>query len=141
MNAVVSLCGCTASFVSPEGLVVTNHHGARGASQLNSTPEDNLLEKGFIAADRAAERSAGPGARVLVTVAFDKVTDRILADARGKTGRAYYDAVDVAEKALVAECEADEGYRCSAADRYYRTDFYLVKQTQIEKATGRERMG
>src|SRR3546814_2153740 len=106
MNAVVSLGGCTASFVSPEGLVVTNHHCARGAIQLNSTPEDNLLEKGFIAADRAAERSAGPGARVLVTVAFDKVTDRILADARGKTGRAYYDAVDVAEKALVAECEA-----------------------------------
>src|SRR3546814_8517475 len=67
---------------------------------LPISPEVNLLEKGFIAADRAAERSAGPGARVLVTVAFDKVTDRILADARGKTGRAYYDAVDVAEKAL-----------------------------------------
>src|SRR3546814_2169151 len=55
MNAVVSLGGCTASFVSPEGLVVTNHHCARGAIQLNSTPEDNLLENGFIAADRAAE--------------------------------------------------------------------------------------
>src|SRR5690606_31589153 len=132
MNAMVSLGGCTASFVSPEGLVVTNHHCARGAIQLNSTPEDNLLENGFIAADRAAERSAGPGARVLVTVAFDKVTDRILADARGKTGRAYYDAVDAAEKALVAECEADEGYRCSVADMYYGTDFYLIKQLELK---------
>src|SRR3546814_5974512 len=132
MNAVVSLGGGTASFVSPEGLVVTNHHCARGAIQRNSTPEDNLLENGFIAADRAAELSAGPGARVLVTVAFDKVTDRILADARGKTGRAYYDAVDVAEKALVAECEADEGYRCSVADMYYGTDFYLVKQLELK---------
>src|SRR3546814_3931548 len=82
--------------------------------------------------DRAAERSAGPGARVLVTVAFDKVTDRILADARGKTGRAYYDAVDVAVKALVAECDADEGYRCSVADMYYGTDFYLIKQLQLK---------
>src|SRR3546814_10225659 len=40
MNAVVSLGGCTASFVSPKGLVVTNHHCAMGAIQLNSTPQD-----------------------------------------------------------------------------------------------------
>ena len=132
MNAVVSLGGCTASFVSPKGLVVTNHHCAMGAIQLNSTPQDNLIENGFIAADMAAERSAGPAARVLVTVAFDKVTDRILADARGKTGRAYYDAVDAAEKALVAECEADAGYRCSVADMDYGTDFYLVKQLELK---------
>ena len=132
MNAMVSLGGCTASFVSPEGLVVTNHHCARGAIQLNSTPQDNLLEKGFIAAGRDAELSAGPGARVLVTVAFDKVTDRILAGARGKTGRDYYDAVDAAEKAVVAGCEADEGYRCSVADMYYGTDFYLVKQLELK---------
>src|SRR3970040_1460615 len=38
MGAVVSLGGCTASFVSPRGLVVTNHHCAYGAIQLNSTP-------------------------------------------------------------------------------------------------------
>ncbi len=132
MSAVVSLGGCTASFVSPEGLVVTNHHCAKGAIQLNSTPDDNLLENGFIAADRAAEVSAGPAARVLVTVAFDQVTDRILADARGKTGRAYYDAVDAAEKALVAGCEGDEGYRCSVADMYYGTDFYLIKQLELK---------
>ena len=36
MGAVVSLGGCTASFVSPQGLVVTNHHCAAGAIQLNS---------------------------------------------------------------------------------------------------------
>ena len=59
LNAVVSLGGCTASFVSPEGLVVTNHHCAMGAIQLNSTPQDNLIEHGFVAADRAAERPAG----------------------------------------------------------------------------------
>src|SRR3546814_10651015 len=77
MNAVVSLGGCTASFVSPNCLVVTNHHCAMGAIQLNSTPQDNLIANGFVAADQAAERSAGPAARVFVTVAFDRVTDRI----------------------------------------------------------------
>src|SRR3546814_18680133 len=128
MNAMVSLGGCTASFVSPQGLVVTNHHCARGAIQLNSTPEDNLLEKGFIAADRAADRYTGPGARVLVTVAFDKVTDRILADARGKTGRACYDAVDVPAQARVSACEADDGTRSIAAAWSSRTELYMLQQ-------------
>ena len=45
MNAVISLGGCTASFVSPKGLVVTNHHCAYGSILHNSTPENNLLEE------------------------------------------------------------------------------------------------
>src|SRR5690606_38597431 len=132
MAAVVSLGGCTASFVSPQGLVVTNHHCAMGAIQFNSTPEKNLIEDGFIAASQGDEVSAGPAARIWVTVAFDKVTDRILAGAKDKTGRAYYDAVDSAKKAAVAECEADAGHRCSVADMYYGSEFYLIKQLELK---------
>ena len=132
LAAVVSLGGCTASFVSPEGLVVTNHHCAMGAIQLNSTPENNLIQDGFIAATRADEVPAGPASRIWVTVGFDKITDRILADARGKTGRAYYDAVDVAKKAAVAQCEADAGHRCSVADMDYGSDFHLIKQLELK---------
>ncbi|MFT4178945.1 MAG: S46 family peptidase [Thermomonas sp.] len=132
MAAVVSLGGCTASFVSPEGLVVTNHHCALGAIQLNSTPEKNLIRDGFIAATRADEVSAGPAARVWVTVGFDNVTDRMLAGARGKTGRDYYDAIDAAEKAIVAECEADAGHRCSIANMYYGNEFHRIKQVELQ---------
>lgn len=132
LSAVVSLGGCTASFVSPEGLVVTNHHCAMGAIQLNSTPEKNLIRDGFIAATRADEVSAGPAARVWVTVGFDKITDRIRDTAKGKTGRAYFDAVDSAKKAAVAECEADAGHRCSVADMYYGSEFYLIKQLELK---------
>ncbi|QOW25053.1 S46 family peptidase [Lysobacter sp. H23M47] len=132
MSAVVSLGGCTASFVSPQGLVVTNHHCAYGAIQLNSTPQNNLMADGFNAATLKDEVSAGPAARVFVTTDFDRVTDRVLADARGKSGRDYYDAVDAASKALVAECEQDAGYRCSVANMYYGTDFYLVKQLELK---------
>ncbi len=131
MNAVISLGGCTASFVSPEGLAVTNHHCAMGAIQLNTTPDRNLIRDGFIAADRAAELSAGPSARIFVTTAFDRITDRILSDARGKTGRAYLDAVEAASKSAVAECEQDAGHRCSVANMYYGSEFYLVKQLEI----------
>ena len=64
MGAIVWLGGCTASFVSPDGLMATNHHCAAEALQYNSTPESNLLEDGFLAKTRADEVSNGPGSRV-----------------------------------------------------------------------------
>ncbi|MCI4569279.1 S46 family peptidase [Lysobacter sp. CFH 32150] len=131
MNAVVKVGGASGAFVSKDGLVLTNHHVAFGVIQYNSKPEHDLIANGYIAADRATELPANPDYRVLVTTAFDKVTDRVLADARGKQGRAYYDAVDAATKAVVAECEKEAGYRCSVANMYYGTDFYLIKQLEL----------
>src|SRR3990167_2909682 len=55
MSAIVSTGGCSASFVSPNGLVVTNHHCAYGAIQRNSTAEKNLLKNGFNAPTTADE--------------------------------------------------------------------------------------
>ncbi len=113
MGAVVSLGGCTASFVSPQGLVVTNHHCAYGAIQLNSTPEKNLMDEGFNAASPAAEVSAGPNARIYALDGIEDVTGRVKAvidaapDALGRT-----EALERIEKQLVAQCEAGDGYRC-----------------------------
>jgi hypothetical protein len=132
MSAVVQIPGCTASFVSGQGLVVTNHHCALGAIQLNSTPQRNLIEDGFNAATLADEVPAGPATRIWVTVGFDKVTDRILADARGKTGRGYFDAVDAARKAAVAACEAEPGHRCSVAEMYYGREYFLIRQVELK---------
>ncbi|WP_240099003.1 S46 family peptidase [Thermomonas flagellata] len=132
LAAVVSLGGCTASFVSPQGLIVTNHHCAMGAIQLNSTPEKNLIRDGFIAATIADEVSAGPAARAFVTVGFDDVTARVLEAARGKTGRAYYEAVEAARKAIVAECEREPGMRCSVADMYYGLQFFRIRQLELK---------
>jgi hypothetical protein len=49
MGAVVSLGGCSASFVSPQGLVVTNHHCVYNSVAVNSTPQRDLLANGFLA--------------------------------------------------------------------------------------------
>ena len=131
LNAVVKVGGGTGAFVSDEGLVLTNHHVAFGVIQYNTSPERDLIADGFVAADRGDELPANPDFRVLVTTGFDQVTDRVLAGARGKTGRAYYDAVDAAEKALVAEREQQPGYRCSVANMHYGSDFYLVRQLEL----------
>ena len=137
MNAVVKVGGATGAFVSKDGLVLTNHHVAFGVIQYNSGKSvdgqtRDLIGGGYIAASLAEELPANPDYRVLVTTGFDRVTDRILADAHGKTGRTYYDAVDAATKAAVAECEADAGHRCSVASMYYGTDYYLIKQLELK---------
>jgi len=131
LNAVVRVGGGTGSFVSADGLLVTNHHVAFGVIQYNSRPDRDLITRGYVAPDRAGELPANPDYRARVTVGFDKVTDRILAGAKGKTGRAYYDAVDAASKALVAECEKEAGIKCSVATMFYGRDFYLVKQLEL----------
>lgn len=131
MNAVVQVGGAAGSFVSPDGLILTNHHVAYGVIQYNSSAERNLLADGFIAVDRKAELPASPDFRVRVTTGFERVTEQVLADARGKTGRAYADAVEAAEKRLVAACEKAGDVRCSVADMYYGTDFYLIRQLEL----------
>ena len=131
LSAVVRAGGGTGSFVSEDGLLLTNHHVAMGVIQYNSTAEHNLIDGGFIAQGRSDERPSNPDFRVLVTTGFDKVTDEVLRDARGKTGRAYFDAVDRASERLVAECEQEGNVRCSVADMYYGTDFYRIRQLEL----------
>ncbi len=131
LSAVVKVGGGTGSFVSGDGLLVTNHHVAYGVIQYNIKAGANLIDDGFVAQARGEELPANPDFRVLVTTAFDKVTDQVLADAKGKTGRAYYDAVDAASKRLVAACEAAGNVRCSVATMDYGADFYRVTQLEL----------
>ena len=133
MGAVVSLGGCTASFVSPQGLVVTNHHCAAGAIQLNSTAENNLLEKGFNAATTADEVSAGPNARIFVLDQITDVTDQVkaaIAAAPGPLERTR--AVEDLEKSLVSACEADAGYRCRLYSFMGGNTYRLFKNIEIK---------
>ena len=131
LNAVVRAGGGTGAFVSADGLVLTNHHVAYGVIQYNSSPQNNLIDNGYVSADRGGELPANPDVRVLVTVGFDDVSGQVLAGTRGLKGRAYYEAVDAAGKRIVAECEREAGIRCSVADMYYGTAFYRIRQLEL----------
>ncbi|WP_115718580.1 S46 family peptidase [Gallaecimonas mangrovi] len=132
MNAVVSLGGCTASFVSPKGLVVTNHHCAFGSLQYNSTPQHDLTVDGFLADTMTQEKPAAPGTRIWVTESITDVTDAIDAAMATLTGKARYQAEQAKEKALVAACEASEGYRCRVFSYYGGAQYRLLKQLEIK---------
>jgi hypothetical protein len=134
LSAVVSLGGCSASFVSPEGLVITNHHCAVGALQFNSTPQANYLRDGFLAKTRAEERSNGPTFRVFVTQKVTDVTTKIFDHEKPSrtTDQARYKTIEKNQKEVVAACEQDrKGVRCSVSSFNEGAAYYLIEQLEI----------
>ncbi|MCU0250040.1 MAG: S46 family peptidase [Vicinamibacterales bacterium] len=132
MGAIVSLGGCTASFVSPDGLIVTNHHCVTGGLQFNSTPQRNLLKDGFFAPTLADEVSNGPGSRVFVTTSVVEATAEIVGGIDPKASdRERFDTIDRRVKARVAACEKD-GSRCTVASFFEGRQFFEIKQLEIK---------
>ncbi len=132
MSAIVSTGGCSAAFVSAEGLIVTNHHCGYDAIQRNSTAENNYITKGFLARDRAAELPGGPNLRVYITEKVENVTDRVLKDlAPSMSGRERKEEVANRIKALIAECETDKAYRCSVPAFHRGLEYYRIRQLMI----------
>jgi hypothetical protein len=129
-SAIPSLGGCSASFVSAEGLIVTNHHCAFGAIQQNSTPEKDYITKGFLAKTKAEELPAR-GSRVYVFKGYEDITTAVRSalkpsmkpEERGK-------ALETREKELVAACEKD-GLRCRVASMYNGYKYYMFKQQEL----------
>ncbi|MGB3712591.1 MAG: S46 family peptidase [Erythrobacter sp.] len=131
MGAIVSLGNCSASFVSPEGLVVTNHHCARGSVQYNSTAENNYLVEGFLAEEKSAELPAAPGSRIYVTTEVTDVTRRMRKGTEDLSPNERYDLVEQRGKDITAECERDAGFRCQVASFYGGAQYKLIKRLEV----------
>lgn len=132
MGAVVSLGGCTASFVSPDGLIATNHHCVTGALQFNSTPQRNLLTDGYLAKNRGEELAAAPGSRVYVTTSVTEITEAIKGNIDPKaTDRQRYDIIERRIKERVAACEKG-GMRCSVPAFFEGLKYFEIAQMEIK---------
>lgn len=133
MNAIVSLGYCSASFVSPKGLVVTNHHCAYGMIQNNSSKENNLIEKGFLAKALTEELPAGPQERLYITESVTDVTAQVSGNlAADLSGEARFDAIQNNRKALIKDCESDDNYRCNVVSFHHGMEYFLIKQLMIQ---------
>ena len=132
MSAIVSLGGCSASFVSEAGLIVTNHHCAYSAIQRNSTPEHNYIVDGYLAQSRTQELPGGPNMLVYVTDKVENVTGRVLKGVTpSMSGKQRHDAVEKSIKALIAECESDKFYRCSVPAFHRGLEYYRIRQIML----------
>ncbi len=133
LRAAVNLNGCSASFVSAEGLVITNHHCAYAALQASSTVDRDLLKDGFLAKTRAEEEPA-KGRSVRIVQSIDDVTEEVLAAAAGVSDeRARRKALRTKRRQLVKACDAEvPGRRCEVASFFggsqYRRIAYLELQ-------------
>jgi len=115
LEAVVQVGGCSSGFVSPDGLLLTNHHCAFGILQQHSSPERDLIRDGFLAAERSQELP-GKGTRAEIPHRFEDVTAQIEGSVpAGADDLERYEAIDRAQKDLVAACEAPADRRCRVA--------------------------
>jgi hypothetical protein len=133
MGAVVSLGFCTGSFVSPDGLIITNHHCAQRALEVSSTKEHNYVEDGFLAKTRAEEKTAGPAQHIYVAQAFRDVTHDVL-DNLSKIAdpTKRYAEIESRYKALVAACEKDRpGIKCEVTNTYHGAEYTLTEYLEL----------
>ncbi|HOD67591.1 MAG TPA: S46 family peptidase [candidate division Zixibacteria bacterium] len=139
-DACINLGGGSASFVSPKGLIITNHHVAFGAIQRASTVEHNYLRDGFYAPTPAEEIRA-VGTSVYVTLAEADVSDRVLAAVPEELdGLARYEALDRITKEIVREAEQGrddiqaEVTPIYGGTKYTLTTFLRIRDVRIVHA-------
>jgi hypothetical protein len=110
--------GCSASFVSARGLVMTNHHCTLGCVSQLSTPAHNYVERGFYAKTEPEETKC-PGFELDRLDTIEDVTQDVQSATAGKTGRALVDALQAKEGALSLGCGTSEAIRCDVVSLYH----------------------
>ncbi|MDY6922941.1 MAG: S46 family peptidase [Pseudomonadota bacterium] len=126
-NASVRIQGCSASFVSPEGLILTNWHCVVGCAQELSDAQKDYVKNGFTAANREEEvRCPGQTAEVLTEIT--DVTDRVLAAGEGLEGAAFNAARQAEVGRIQTEaCAGDEKFSCQVISLYRGGQYSLHK--------------
>ncbi|MDD8019764.1 MAG: S46 family peptidase [Acidobacteriota bacterium] len=125
--ASVRFGGASASFVSPDGLVLTNHHVGRGAIQNLSTPERDLVKNGFYARTRAEELKCR-GVELSVLQGIEDVTDRVFsAEKPGMSAQEIMAAREKAISEIQKEASDKTGLRCQVVSLYSGSMYNLYK--------------
>ena len=133
-SAVRLTGGCSASFVSDEGLILTNHHCVVDCLQNLSTAKNDLVAHGFTAGARTSERLC-PGQQAEVVSAIADVTPQVKAAIGAATGEAAVKARD----AKIAEiekagCPDTKTTRCQVVKLYGGGEYKLYTYRKYSDA-------
>jgi hypothetical protein len=123
--------GCSASFVSPHGLVMTNHHCAHTCIEQLSSAKKDFVKSGFLARGMADEVKC-PTVEVNQLVGITDVTARVNEATKGLEGKAFHEAKRAATAKLEAECQTSDALRCEVVTLFAggRYDLYRYRRMQ-----------
>ena len=131
LAATISTGGCSAGWISADGLFITNHHCLFGVLQEHATPQNDIIENGFLARTRDAELR-GRTTRITVPRRFTDVTADVLkAVPANATDTERFHAVERKTNEIVATCEQQPGTRCTVAAHDGGVQYVLQEMTEL----------
>ncbi len=125
--------GCTGSFSSPDGLVLTNNHCTWGCIRNLSSEERNLSDDGFMATSRDEELQC-PGQQISVLIDFDDVTSKISSATKGLADAEANEARKAKLTDLESGCEdaAHGQISCEAVSLYNGGQYFIYKYKRYD---------
>jgi hypothetical protein len=130
-SAVRLAGGCSASFVSPNGLVMTNHHCAHRCIEELSTAKKNYITDGFYARTPAEEQKC-PTVEVNQLLEITDVTDRIQKATAGRSGADFAKAERQAMSEVEKGCATSKKVRCDVVTLYAGGKYALYKYRRFQ---------
>jgi Peptidase S46 len=123
--------GCSASLVSPNGLVMTNHHCVRECVSDLADAKHDYIANGFYAANATDEKKC-PAMEANQLVMITDVTKQIEADTAGKSDRAFHEAERAAKAKIESACGTEEDVRCQVVTLYEGGVYDLYKYKRYQ---------
>jgi len=133
VDGICRVNGCTGSFVSSDGLIITNHHCAFDAIQKASTSANDFLQKGFIAKERSKEIPAS-GYNVRITEGYSDVSAKVLsAVTDNMTFLERTKAIEKRRKQIEQTAEQEnKGLRAEVAEMFAGKTYVLFLYTYLK---------
>ncbi|ACU07038.1 hypothetical protein FIC_00583 [Flavobacteriaceae bacterium 3519-10] len=115
--------GCTAEIISPQGLLLTNHHCGYGQIQKHSTVQNDYLSNGFWAKNMTGEL-ANPGVTVDFIADIKEVTGQVLAGTQNIDPKAAQSIIDKNSEAVKAGFKLEPWQKVVIKPMYYGNKYY-----------------
>ena len=126
-EAAVRLQGCSASLVSGEGLILTNHHCVVGCVQDLSDAQHDYVKNGWMPATREDEKKC-PGQTAEILTEITDVTERVQGAGQGLEGAAFVQARNAESEKIQKEgCGDDPKWTCQVISLYRGGQYKLYK--------------